>query len=542
MIHLQLAQRVDEALHEVLGITIDIAHELLVLGSDLLGFAPIPGLGGAARTLLHIWDAALKVTAGDEVSSELRGPLDRLTKSFDAVRNFVDKQSLKTAFTKYFQREKIERAVRKHQNSLNDAVILFNLTIQIRTLTKVIKAGNLNDETYNKLRTLFEPHLPSSSPLKIPQQANDTSPLSGANAEHTQPASTPARDIKYDAVHKATDLRQVMNDALQMDSDPDMVRVLQAGLAQTPEAMKMLKIAIQVEYRTVATQSDPGNLSEDSSYHNAVKEKSISHDAMTGGAEVASLGHNASGPSGANEQAQSMQIAQLYRMLLQHEFHPSLTLPLWTPSPIPIGAVGYYTDSEGGSFVTLFDSFDPARSSRGRAKDVTPLGHDSVSQRWDRRSYSSSLGVTNGAAMLFTQTTHHRYIEDLKVPRQWFKENAEQVLAIYGAEYSISREDLCLGTLEAQEHALLVSQKHPTGQVHFNVFSAAKAEEPWGKFSFSTDRTLPSVGGPNWDDSGRTTEPLRTFKVSSCRYGGPWDTVLLSCLRFTSGDTEPTLF
>ncbi len=66
-------------------------------------------------------------------------------------------------------------------------------------------------------------------------------------------------------------------------------------------------------------------------------------------------------------------------------------------------------------------------------------------KQWNRRSYSSPLGMANGAAMLFTQTTHHRYIEDLAIPRQWFKENAEQVLAIYGDEYSVSREDLYFG-------------------------------------------------------------------------------------------------
>ncbi|OJT03337.1 hypothetical protein TRAPUB_6115 [Trametes pubescens] len=406
-----IKERVDQALHDVLGITSDIAHDLLALGSDLLGFAPIPGLGGVARTLLHIWDGAQKVTnnqmaclsltekcadtliiiyeeitqAGAEVFSELRGPLDRLTKSFDRVQHFVDKQSLKAAFTRYFQREKVERAVRKHQNSLNDA-----LTIQIRTLTKVIKAGNLNDETYNKLRALVEPYLPSSPPAKIPQQTSTGLLSAGEGAEHV---STPAQDDKYgsDAMHKATDLRQVMNEALQMDSDSEMVRVLQARLVQSPETMKMFQLAFQAELRNAATQSDSGNPSEEhSTYHDAANETSVSHDAMTGGVEVESLGRSASNPSTANEQAQPMQIAQQYRMLLQHGFHPSLTLPLWTPSQIPVGAVGYYTDSEGGSFVTLLNSFDPARSSRGRAKDIPPLGtYGSVSQvsRWqDRRN------------------------------------------------------------------------------------------------------------------------------------------------------------
>ncbi len=197
------------------------------------------------------------------------------------------------------------------------------MTIQIRTLTKVIKAGNLNDETYNKLRALVEPYLPSSPPAKIPQQTS-TGPLSaGEGAEHV---STPAQDDKYgsDAMHKATDLRQVMNEALQMDSDSEMVRVLQARLVQSPETMKMFQLAFQAEIRTAATQSDSGNPSEEhSTYHDVAYETSVSHDAMTGGVEVESLGRSASNPSTANEQAQPMQIAKQYRMLLQHGFHPS---------------------------------------------------------------------------------------------------------------------------------------------------------------------------------------------------------------------------
>ncbi len=103
--------------------------------------------------------------------------------------------------------------------------------------------------------------------------------------------------------------------------------------------------------------------------------------------------------------------------------------------------------------------------------------------------------------------------------------------------------DTVIGTLEAQEHALLVSQKHPpSGQVHFNVFSAAQTEQAWGQYSFSIERASPSFDGPNWDDKGRITEPLRTFKVSNRRRGGPWDTVLLSRLRFAPGDPEPTTF
>ncbi len=67
-----------------------------------------------------------------------------------------------------------------------------------------------------------------------------------------------------------------------------------------------------------------------------------------------------------------------------------MTLPLWTPSQVPVGAVGYHSKSQGGEFVTLFNSFEPAKSSNGRAKDIPSLyGYGRVdrgSQRQDKRN------------------------------------------------------------------------------------------------------------------------------------------------------------
>lgn len=46
-----------KAAANVLGTASDVAHEALILSSDLLQFAPIAGLSEAARVLLNIWDA-----------------------------------------------------------------------------------------------------------------------------------------------------------------------------------------------------------------------------------------------------------------------------------------------------------------------------------------------------------------------------------------------------------------------------------------------------------------------------------------------------
>ena len=67
-----------------------------------------------------------------------------------------------------------------------------------------------------------------------------------------------------------------------------------------------------------------------------------------------------------------------------------MTLPLWTPTQVLLGAVGYHNKAAGGEFVTLFNSFEPAKSSNGRAKDIPSLyGYGRVNvgnQRQDKRN------------------------------------------------------------------------------------------------------------------------------------------------------------
>ena len=65
-----------------------------------------------------------------------------------------------------------------------------------------------------------------------------------------------------------------------------------------------------------------------------------------------------------------------------------VTLPLWDPSPVELGAVGYLS-RPSGEFVTLFNAFDPPKTSGGRADGMSNLyGYGKIakgSQRQDRR-------------------------------------------------------------------------------------------------------------------------------------------------------------
>ena len=46
-----------KAVVNILGIAEDVGHEALVISSELLEFAPLPGLRVAALALLDIWEA-----------------------------------------------------------------------------------------------------------------------------------------------------------------------------------------------------------------------------------------------------------------------------------------------------------------------------------------------------------------------------------------------------------------------------------------------------------------------------------------------------
>lgn len=96
-----------------------------------------------------------------------------------------------------------------------------------------------------------------------------------------------------------------------------------------------------------------------------------------------------------------------YRLMLTHEFHPSrefillfgsislmlifgaVTLPLWEPSPVDLGAVGYLS-KPSGTFITLFNAFYPNKSSLEAVRAIPSIaGYGRVttgSQRTAKRN------------------------------------------------------------------------------------------------------------------------------------------------------------
>lgn len=256
-----------------------------------------------------------------------------------------------------------------------------------------------------------------------------------------------------------------------------------------------------------------------------------------------------------------------YRMSLTHRYHHSLSLALWDPVPVAVGAVGYAL-KPNGSFVTLFNAINPTEIDDPRVQSMpsiagygsAPIGshrhatrnaalrgldavvgflnsgkRDDPSPNFSRRA-SLPLRAGHKVAYMYTESTEYRYMRELDAAKAWFKANADRIIEAFG-EHSVHREDLMLiiGVLQAPNYALFVSHNHPDGNVHFHTYSPRQGR-PWGTFSTDTN-ALDEHGGPSYH------EPSPTPHQCACKVsinGDPPKAMLLARLRFPPDAIEPT--
>ncbi|KAF7965529.1 hypothetical protein HWV62_43062, partial [Athelia sp. TMB] len=274
-------------------------------------------------------------------------------------------------------------------------------------------------------------------------------------------------------------------------------------------------------------------------------------------------------PPPLDDRLKSMRDERRYRMLLQHEFHPSLVLPLWTPSVVTLGDVGYL-DKPSGQFIVLCNALAPQNTQRPGIARLPPMSTYGLLQHGEQRSEKRNVALRgldalsgfltfrssarqsvsrrismplregHKAAYLCTESTKYRYMAEMAAPKKWFTANVDAVMREFGAEHRVQREDLHLiiGTLEAENFALFVSHQHPDGQVHFNVFSNPRNGQNWGVFTADTE--LPAdLAGPSYPEEIPGTS-MSANKVSLVGRGDRWSTVLVARLRFKPDATEPT--
>jgi serine/threonine protein kinase len=261
--------------------------------------------------------------------------------------------------------------------------------------------------------------------------------------------------------------------------------------------------------------------------------------------------------------ARAMQNERRYRLLAKdtHGYGALFTTPLWYPSPVEVGAVGYISKPDG-EFITLCNVMEIGGKKKAEgdlAKCMTSLrDYGSINIGKANRVHKNSSSILSRfkiggnrhdgenvsrrqafpleagkkTAGVYAESFEVRDFShgSLSAVSQWFKDNIHMILQEYAPNHPIQKEDVFLvtGTVNARDYALFVADPISSGEAHFNVFSSRRANYPWGTFTVKFD--------------GKDYFPaLTNFTSKVSRTHKTWDTILLARLRFAPDAEEPTL-
>ncbi|KAK7024978.1 kinase domain-containing protein [Favolaschia claudopus] len=243
-----------------------------------------------------------------------------------------------------------------------------------------------------------------------------------------------------------------------------------------------------------------------------------------------------------------------YRMSLSHAFHHlGVTLPLWTPSFVELGAVGYLLKPEG-AFQTLFNCSDLRGTSDERlggipAPSLPQILHQRQPEdrgvqtkgttfinRFRTKEPTSIVKRSYAISMLGRVPLKYHYFQRLEGLKRWFRMNVSAIVEAY-PECLREELNLVVATLNARDYTLLVNHggedsdelkfQNPIPfkffDTQFHVYSSAPPGAAWGYYEpFPHD------------------DAERKCKVSHVGNSSSRSTVLLSVLRFRPDDPEPT--
>lgn len=97
-----------------------------------------------------------------------------------------------------------------------------------------------------------------------------------------------------------------------------------------------------------------------------------------------------------------------------------------------------------------------------------------------------------------------------------------------------------VGTLDAPDWAVFVSDDHSDGRAQFNVFSGREKGEPWGMYTVERAVKSGNAGPARWVDVGQGTFASKVSSVTLGVHDVVDDTVMLAGLRFERGMQTPT--
>ncbi|KAF7353961.1 Protein kinase domain-containing protein [Mycena venus] len=273
-------QRVTEALSKLLPQTILVTHDLLKVSTKVLNFVPVPGLDVAATLLLSIWDSVqgvdtnrlscLRLTErcanlllsvvqevhemGDKVEKEMKEPLQKLIQIFTQVRDLLIKQAHQPFLTRYLKWEQTMRDIAGCDTSLTNALSMFSLSVQIRILRQVKETEDRRDAENRALLEALRAKQQNALGITVDQEQLTPRPVLSPlplEREHDHTEVLPAlysihsSQNTLDFAHDTADLRSLLRDALATSNDVEMLRVLQVGRSEMPEALKTLQRALE---------------------------------------------------------------------------------------------------------------------------------------------------------------------------------------------------------------------------------------------------------------------------------------------------------
>ncbi|KAF8995912.1 hypothetical protein BDQ17DRAFT_1284877 [Cyathus striatus] len=260
----------------------------------------------------------------------------------------------------------------------------------------------------------------------------------------------------------------------------------------------------------------------------------------------------------------------IYRNYLCHEFSVSLKLPLWSPSAVSLGDVGYL-EKRSGKFVKLFSSLDPQDSSDGRLgdipkltgfgsvpiefhslhkKNITKRGLDRFNKHWSSHRGSQEMSPlprirheillkpeAYSAHLITSDDATYAYIGHLRACKQWFKAYCDEILL----KYNIKKGDLILvvQTLSASNYALLVNHGIEREQkIYFDEYGFLEPSQKWGTFMGLSD----IVDISDLSEAGQNISFVSNVSSIACHTKNDMKAVvLIGRLRFQAGIDDPTL-